>query len=471
MGPTCVASCWAGRALGRRCSFARLSGTGQALEEAHHLLLDLFESEGRWEEAEGEADRSAALPLAPQAAGAARLDLAEVLSAQGRWEEAVAALEPPLVPSTESPIGRGLAHFRAAHQARVLRTIEDVSHWTEDLVDYLGMTTAGAERLMPGALDEAIETYGRLPEWTEAMRAGVEDSPLETTLSFHLYFAFAHRSAEWPDPPAEALGRGSSAPYALARLVDQAIHGSRHGQFQVVEIRGTGQVRRFLRARDILSREELKISFAPSTAPDDPLDRVGAVFRAHLVPWGDLWFCRGPVEILPRPVDAPLGPVGPRVWFAAVANPQEEFWASYVIEGSLGLVSGVESEHYVAPGPVRRALEMAHRTNRRLPDLLVTTDGFPFVDPSGRTATSWREPAVAPFAEVLSSPDPSARTADGGASVPHAVSLLKPWVETFGVRHVTDPDAVARASREFQGVIERSPSEVRARERSGRQGW
>jgi hypothetical protein len=437
-----------------------------ALEEAHHLLLDLFESEGRWEEAEGEARRYASLPLAPQAAATARLDLAEVLSAQDRWEEAVAALDPPLGLPTYGPIGEGLGHFRAAHQARALRTIEDVSHWTEDLVDFLGMTTAEAGRLMPGALDEAIETYGALPEWIEVMRAGLEDSPLETTLSFHLYFAFAHRSAEWPDPPAEALGRGSSVPYALARLVDLAIHGSRHGQFQVVETLGTGPGRRLLRAQDVLSREELEISFAPSTAPDDPLDRVGALFRAHLVPWGNLWFCRGPVEILPGPVDAPLGPIGPRLWFAAVANPQEEFWASYVIEGSLGLVSGIEAEHYEAPGPVRRALEMAYRTNRRLPDLLVTADGFPFVDPSGRTATSWREPVVTPFAEALSPADPSARKADGGAPLPHAVSLLKPWVETFGIRHVTDPQAVARVTREFQAVIEKSSSEVRVRQRS-----
>jgi hypothetical protein len=435
-------------------------------EGAHHLLLEFLESEARWEESTEEAERYASLGWEPSATGSALLDLAEVLSVQGRSEEAVAALDRPRPPQADGGLWPWLGAFRSVHEARALRTVDDVVHATAHLADYLAMVAAEAEKFMPGAFDEAVEAYRALPEWTERPRGDGEESTPEDTNSFHLYFAFAHRSNEWPDPPSEALSRGLFACYGLDRLVDRAIHGSRSGEFQVSEVRASGPGRRLLRVRDVLTREELAVSLSGARSPGDPLDTVGTVFRAHLVPWGDLWFCRGPVEVASGTENAPAAPAGPRLWFAAVTNPRKEVWTSFVIEGALGLVAGIEAENYVAPGPVTRALESSYRSQRGLPDLLVTDDGYPFVDPSGRTATSWREPAVRRLEDAFRAPGPP-RTgiAHGGGPFPHPVSLLKPWVETFGVRHVTDPRVVARATREFRTVLSRGSTTTRQRER------
>jgi len=413
---------------------------------AHYLLLDLLESQSRWKEATEEARRFVDRSSEASEIEVGLINLAEILCARGLPEQAASILSAP--PSWTPTPGyiESLPAMTEVFAARGLRTPGDADLLTSDLMGFLRFVREQANELLPGALEEALKTYRHLPEWTAVEKAGVEDRPMEETLSFDLYLTLAHRSAEWPDPLAEVLYRHHSKTYALGRQIDEAIHRSRCGRFEVVQASGADDQRRLITLRDLLTHEELRISFAPSSGPEDLLDRAGTVFRAHLVPWGGLWFVRGPVEI----PDDTRAPEGPRLWWVDMLHIKEEFWAAYVIEGTMGLAASAVAEHYAAPGPVTRALAMAFRTTGHLPDLLVSPEGFPYVDPSGRTATSWREPAALPMGAVLAPPG-----SVPAQSWPHPVSLLKPWVETFGIRHVTDALSVEKATREFRDVVRR----------------
>ncbi len=413
---------------------------------AHHLLLDLLESQGRWKEATEEAWRCRKVASPPDDLAKAILDLLEVLSAQGRHEEVLRELSGPaaakLFPTTEG----GLSFLRASFEARALRSTEEATHVSCGLAELVSFVKGRSDSFLPGAREEAMETYARLPEWIELQQRGLDVLPMEETLSFGLYFAFAHRSDESPDPPAEVLYRHRARPYGFVRPIDQAIHQSRHGRFQVVRSTGSGGNRRMLVVRDVLSLEELKVSFIPSAGADDELDKPETILRGHLVPWEGLWFVRGALEIQ----DDSTGPHGPRLWFVDMIWPKDGLWVAYVIDGERGLAASAEVEHYPSPGAVTRALSRALHTVGHLPDLLVSPEEFPYVDPTGRTASSWREATVSPMDRTCSSP-----TGSSFPSWPHPVSLLKPWIEVFGVRHVTDRTAVERATREFRNVVQR----------------
>jgi tetratricopeptide (TPR) repeat protein len=423
-----------------RASAAR----GSAAGPARHLLLDLLESQGRWKEATEEARRGSEMASPPGDPAHALLDLLEVLAAQGRHEEALRELSGPTAAELCTAMGRSPSILRASFRARALGSPADATHVSYGLAELVGLVKGQADSFMPGVREEAMETYARLPEWTELQQRGLDDLPMEETLTFGLYFAFAHRSAEWPDPPAEALYRHRSLTYGLVRPIDQAIHQSRHGRFQIARSTGSRGQRRMLLARDVLSQQELKVSFVPSAGVDDELDKPGTVFRSHLVPWQGLWFVRGALEIQ----DDLSGPHGPRLWFVDMIHPKEEVWVAYVIEGEHGLVASAEVEPYPSPGAVTRALAMALRTLGHLPDLLVSPPEFPFVDPTGRTASSWREAPISPMDQTFAS-----AAGPTWPSWPRPVSLLKPWIETFGVRHVTGRAAVESATREFRDVV------------------
>lgn len=421
---------------------------------ARLLLLDLLESRGRWKDATTEAQKAVDAASPPDDLAKALLDLLELLSAQGFHEEALMTLSGPVAEKLSPTMERGLGILRASFGARALRSAEDAAYVSNRLAEIVGFVSAQADTTMSGALEEAMETYARLPEWTKLEERGLDDQPMEETLSFGLYFAFAHRSDEWPDPPAETIYRHQSQAWGFVRPIDQALHRLRHGRFQVVRSTGPGGTRRMLTVRDLLIQEELKVSFVPPTARGDELDKPGTTFRGLLVPWEGLWFVRGALEIQ----EDSSGPLGPRLWFVDMIHPEEGFWAAYVIEGDFGLAASAEAEHYAAPGPVTRALAQALRTTGHLPDLLVSPEGFPYVDPSGRTATSWREAPVLPMSSVIPAP-----TSPALLTWPHPVSLLKPWVETFGVRHVTDTQAVAKATQKFREVVTRGVARRKAR--------
>jgi hypothetical protein len=327
---------------------------------------------------------------------------------------------------------------------------------SNELAQFLFSLEEESLQLMPGVKDDALREYKHLPEWELVTEAGADDRPLEDSLSFGLYFAFAHTSPDFPDYPGEILSAMTRMPYSLDRLVDRAIHQSLSGRFMVVSAQGNGRERRLIRARDLLSRNTLTVSFAPAEGSpnDDLLNKPGTVFRAHLVPWGDLWFVRGPLTYLPDGVEPSAQGDDLRLWFANVVKAEEEAWAALVLDGDTGMIPGIEASPYAAPGALVRALQMAHRVTRHLPDLLITPDGFPFVDRSGRTISSWRERRVMTMAQVIAmSKTKVGRDHEEPHPTPQAVSLLKPWVEVFGVRHVTDAKAVTEITGDFSSVV------------------
>ena len=419
----------------------------------HHLLMEMLESQGRLEESMEEGRRFTEMSSTPGDVEAGILDLAEVLTLQNRHDQAIAEIEASKRRRVTPEFLNAAKDLRDTQEARVLRSPADASVITDDLMEFLIVLADEAETFLPGANQDALKEYASLPEWTMVEKAGLDDRPMKDTLSFLLYFAFAHSSPSFPDYPADFISAADYHVYASARLVDLAIHRSRFGQFEFMGARGEGKERRLMEVRDVLTREVLKVSFAPSNRePAYPLAKAGSLFRALLVPWGDLWFVRGP---LTSPIDGSTRQsTGPHLWYADLVATGGGAWTAYVMDGDSTMIVGTAVSAFCAPGAVVRALQMAYRITSSLPDLLVTPEGFPFVDESGRTSSSWRERPVIPLDQAMNGS--SVDRAGGRPLQPwlQPVSLLKPWVETFGIRHVSDTEEVKSTTIEFRTMTE-----------------
>lgn len=395
---------------------------------ASHLLLDWYQSQGQWTEAAEEARRFRNSTVFSYEA--ATLDLAEVLSLHGKTDEAVRALDPVGRLGYSNDFAERIPYLQAYYRAREVQTLEDAALLEDNLEDFFATLVEWMKEYMPGLLEDAIEQYAALPGVVLPTPKGTWASNDPFSLFALLYLSFAFRSKEWPDPPAEMFACAGDSTYAVSHGVDESIHRSRRGLFRVTRRLGETDDRALVQVHDFFTGEILKVLLPYAKGAERAAD--GSSFRAQLVPWQGVWIPRGTPELLDTSKSQGVVPV--RTWFADIFSPLKGAWVPLVTDASTGLVMAGDPSPYLAGGPLVRALGKAHQSWGFLPEVLITREGFPFTDPTGRTAGSWQEPRVASSIEQLRSPPQGLRT----------VSLLKPWVETWGIRHISNGEALDR---------------------------
>ena len=394
----------------------------------HLLLLEWYHSQGMWPAATDEARRFRAATVASYEL--ASLDLSAVLSMQGRTEEALKALEPERDRAYSTDFTKRVPYFRDFFRATAIQSVEDAAVLFENLYDFFHTLLRWMQESMPGAFEEAVEQYGDLVGSAFPTGSTKEIMSDPKSLSALLYISFAFRSKTWPDTPAEVFAHFASGTYSVMQTIDRAIHETRRGLFRLTRQVGESEARVLAHVEDLLTGDILKAYLlGPSQAP---ALAEGAVFRAQLVPWEGLWVPRSPVELVPgpEPGESPLAPF--RVWFADTHSPQKDAWVCLVEDADSRLLTTADAAAYLNAGIVVDTLAKTHKERGYLPDILITRAGFPFTDPTGRTSASWRVPRVAESLQGFQSPPPNLRS----------VSLLQPWVETWGVRHLADTKAI-----------------------------